>query len=80
MYTPISSLMARAYQDALLEDADQVHEVQAVKATKPRLQHRILARTGEFLISIGLRLYRRYKPMLYPGPETYPSSAGKASA
>jgi len=80
MYTPLSSLMARAYQDALLEDARQVQVLRGARVATPRLQHRVLARTGQLLISIGLWLRQRYEPLLYPGPETCPSPAGKPSA
>ena len=61
------AMLAKEYQNRMLEEAKRYRMLKATRAARPRLQQRLLMRFGDFLISAGLRLKERYKPAMCPG-------------
>jgi hypothetical protein len=45
---------------ALMKEAEMARLFKKIKAGKPRFQDRLLMKTGDLLISLGLRLKGRY--------------------
>jgi hypothetical protein len=80
MHLPITPEMAKAYQDILLHEAQGNHLAGQVKAAGPRLQDRLLVKTGNWLIATGLMLHERARPSAPALPDTYRSATGKVSA
>jgi len=50
--------------NALMKEAEMARLLKKIKAVKPKFQDRLLIKTGDLLISIGLRLKRRYRSEL----------------
>lgn len=79
MYDHVTLSMAKAYQERRLEEARVHHALKAAGLARPRLRDRLFACLGAWLISAGLRLQKRYTPVVQAAPETCQSVAGKAS-
>ncbi len=60
--------LANIYQKERLEEARKAKLIEEVTAGKPRLRHRLLLESGEYLIFIGQRLKGRYELKIQPRP------------
>jgi len=69
MSYPLTTQMARAYQEALLEDARQDRWTRVAKARRPWIWERWALRLGDRLIYAGLRLRERYTPAMCSAPD-----------
>jgi hypothetical protein len=69
----VLSMIAKEHQNNMLEEVKKNQMLKAIRPAKPRLQERLCVRIGDFLISAGLRLKKRYKPEIYPDLEAYKS-------
>ncbi len=74
MLSLLTPLLARAHQEALLEEAKGNQMVARAGEYSPRLEERVLVRLGAWLVSIGLRLQARYRPEM----RTAPGACGSA--
>jgi hypothetical protein len=79
MFQNTTPSMIEAYQEFLLDEAKNNPLPVSTVPVGSRFRDRVGKRLGNLLISIGLKLRERYEPATYPAPETYPSTAGKAS-
>lgn len=79
MSYPLTTQMARAYQEALLEDARQERWTRVAKVRRSRIWERWALRLGDRLIYAGLRLRERYAPTIGPAPEACRPVAPKPS-
>ena len=75
MYYPMTPTSAMAYQQGRLRENEQKH---LVRASRPRLYARFLARVGRVLASAGTGLRERYEPAFVSGPEMSVTAAGQA--
>ncbi|HSR30775.1 MAG TPA: hypothetical protein VLY63_09445 [Anaerolineae bacterium] len=80
MSYPLTSQMAKAYQDLLAEEVERDRRIEALDAAGAHLQEWILMGAGDFLISVGQRLLARYEPALSSGPKAGTATARRASA
>lgn len=80
MFSPEQLLMlGKIRQEGLLEEAQGNRTSGVTRTTSPRLQERFFVRTGDFLISAGLRLRERYEPAVRPDSKVYQPGCQKAS-
>ena len=75
MYHPMTPTLAMAYQQGRLRENEQMY---LVRASRPRLYARFLARVGRALASAGTVLRERYEPTFVSGPEMSATAAGQA--
>lgn len=75
MYYPMTPTLAMAYQQDRLRGNEQKF---LVRASRPRLYARLLARVGRALASAGTSLRERYEPALAAGSEMSVTAAGQA--
>jgi hypothetical protein len=80
MSYPLTTQIAKAYQDLLVEETGCDYRIEASQDAGAQLQERILVGTGDFLISVGQRFQARYEPALSSGAKTGTAAARKASA
>lgn len=71
MLSLLTPLLARAHQEALLEEAKGNQMVAWARENSPQLEERVLVGLGAWLVSIGLRLQARYRPEMRTAPTNY---------
>jgi hypothetical protein len=65
VYNPgVVLIMVKERQRELLEEARHIRLTQGVKRARLRFVDRLLADTGSLLISVGMRLQARCKPVV----------------
>ena len=75
MNYPMTPTSAMAYQESRLRGNERKY---LVRASRPRLHARLLARVGRVLASAGTGLRERYEPAFALGPEMPVTAAGQA--
>lgn len=71
MLSLLTPLLARAHQEALLEEAKGNQMVAWARENSPQLEERVLVGLGAWLVSIGLRLQARYRPEMRTASTNY---------